>query len=388
MRYFVLSFILISFILFLSFQIVKKQVDFVYKNAPEKYLKNINYSKKDTLNSKIIINNFYPLEQILPVGYDTKGNTDYTSLIQSAINKYDTVIFPDFPLLINFKGLTLKSNSRIFFKRGSKLIMEANSNMNYEILRLHNVTNVVLYGPTIIGDRDGHTGTTGEWGFGISIRGAQKIKILNAVIKNCWGDGIYIGSIGTLLNSEILIKNSFLDNNRRNGISIISGTNVNIANSLISNTNGTLPMSGIDIEPNNNLEILKNINLNNIITFNNQENGVLIVLRAMLGRNFKKININIENHIDDGSSYAVAFGLPNKTNNNDFKSIRGSINVVNSIWQNNHVDIVKISDYIDNEINISFIKPQVISNDNNFSRKKIMGLKMKCEREKKFLLKE
>jgi hypothetical protein len=385
LKYFVLSFILISFIIFISFQIVKKQDGFEYKNVPGKYLNNINYFKNDALNSKIIISNFFPIEQILPVGYDTKGKIDYTSLIQSAINKYDTVIFPDFPLLINFKGLSLKSNSQIYFKKGSKLIMEANSNTNYEILRLHNVTNVILNGPNIIGDRDGHTGTTGEWGFGISIRGSQNIKVYKAVIKDCWGDGIYLGSIGSLINKDIIIENSFLDNNRRNGISIISGTNVSIMNSLISNTNGTLPMCGIDIEPNNNSEALKNISIVNTITFNNLEDGISINLRRLHGPNDKNISINIKYHIDDLSNYAIGIGLPNTTQSSDFKSIEGSINVVNSVWKNNKVNIVRISDYFDNRVNISFIKPFTINNDYDFSRNKTEELRSICKKDKRFL---
>lgn len=370
-------------LLFFSFQIVKEDTKFIYKGVPHKYMNRVQYLGENNLIKKEILNASYSIIQSLPLNYDKTGNTDYTDFIQSALDKYRIVIFPNFPLLINPKGLTLRSNSKVIFKKGSKLILQANKNQNYQILRLHEVQNVELYFPNIIGDREKHFGETGEWGFGISIRGAQNIKIYKAVIKNCWGDGIYVGSLGALVNKDITIKDCFIDNNRRNGISIISGINVNIVNSLISNTNGTAPMSGIDIEPNNNSEFLKNINIISTITFNNRNDGLLIVLRALQGQNIKNINIDIKKHIDDGSNDAIRFVLPNRRNSNDFKKIEGSINIVNSVWKNNKVDLVRFDDYVDNMLNISFINPRVINNDVNFSQKKIFELKSKCRKDEK-----
>lgn len=373
-----------SVIFLFFFQFIKGKPDFIYKKIPQEYINRKENLEVNSLISKVILNSSYSIIQSLPLYYDKTGNLDYTDIIQNTLDNYNIVTFPNFPLLINSKGLTLRSNSKIIFQKGSKLILLPNKSQNYQILRLHEVYNVELFSPNIVGDREKHIGTLGEWGFGISIRGSQNIKIYKAVIKNCWGDGIYLGSIGPLVNKGVLIKDCFIDNSRRNGVSIISGINVNIVNSIISNTNGTSPMSGIDMEPNNNTEFLKNINIINTITFNNGNDGVLIALGALHGKEPTDISINIKNHIDDISNNAIEFVLPNRKNNNDFKKINGNINVSNSVWKNNKDNIVKFHDYVDNGVNISFTNPQLINNDVNFVQKKIAELKSKCTKEKYF----
>lgn len=366
-KYFIILFFIVC-AAFLSLQASKIQNVFAYRNVPEQYKKSKGVFGKSSLFSKKIENASYPILRSLPVGYDTKGKVDYTDLIQSALDTHNNVIFPEFPLFINAKGLSIKSHSQVYFKKGSKLLMEPNAKQNYEVLRLHGVTNVAIFSPTIIGDRDAHLGSTGEWGFGISIRGSQKVKIYNAIIKNCWGDGIYLGSYGSLVNTDITIDNCFLDNNRRNGISIISGNNMTISNTLISNTNGTAPMSGIDLEPNNNNEYLKNIALKNIITFNNRNEGILVVLRALYGKNDKYVTIAIENHLDDNSGFAMGFAFPKA--NADFKKIEGNVTITNSIWKDNTFDLVRFHDNNYNSVNVKFVRPKIINKDGNFSQKK------------------
>ncbi|HEU4789730.1 MAG TPA: right-handed parallel beta-helix repeat-containing protein [Flavobacterium sp.] len=383
MKYSYFTVVFFILLLLLSFRVLESEDTFVYKNIPEKYKNNKGNFGKAILISKKTRDASYPIVRSFPVGYDTGGKTDYTDIIQKVLNTHNNVTFPEFPLLINSKGLSLKNNSQVIFKKGSKLLLETNSKQNYEILRLHEVSNVTVYSPTIIGDREGHMGTTGEWGFGISIRGSQKIKILNAVVKNCWGDGIYLGTTGALTNSDIVIKNSFLDNNRRNGISIISGINITISNSLISNTNGTAPMSGIDLEPNSNKEFLRNIALKNIITFNNKNEGILIALRALYGKENKNATIAIENHLDDNSGFAMGFAFPKK--NPDFKNIEGNVTVINSIWKDNTANLVRFHDNNDN-VTVKIVRPKVINKDSNFSQKKMEELKTKCKTGEKFLL--
>lgn len=383
MKYLATLLFLFSIYLLFSFQIVKNEDLFIYKDIPAKYKRSKGNLGKSNLITKKIRDASYSIVNCLPDGYDKEGNVDYTDLIQLALDTHNEVIFPEFPLMINSKGLSLKSNSRIIFKKGSKLLLKPNSNQNYEILRLHEINNVTVYSPTIIGDREAHTGAIGEWGFGISIRGSQSIKILNAVVKNCWGDGIYIGSIGVLHNSDILIENSVLDNNRRNGISIISGINVSIINSLISNTNGTAPMSGIDLEPNNNNEVLENVNISDVVTFNNKNEGILISLRGLYGKKSKKINFTIVDHIDDGSNYAMGFAFPKQIG--DFINIKGKLNIINSTWKNNTSNLVRFHDNNMNFINVKLVHPKVINNGSDFSQKKMVELQSLCRKRNFFL---
>lgn len=257
---------------------VEDQGDWSRINLPEEYTNNVNDNIEVYHISDSILNGWYPLVQSLPLNYDTTGNSDYTDLIQSVLDEYKNIVFPNFPLFINSEGLTIRSNSKIIFEKGSKLILQPNNKIRYEVLRLHGIQNVELYSPNIIGDREKHIGSEGEWGYGISIRGSQKIKVYQADVRNCWGDGICLANFNdSLVNMDIKIKDCNIDNNRRNGISIISGINIEIVNCFISNTNGTAPEGGIDIEPDNNLDFLDDINIINTTTFNNVGIGLAMV---------------------------------------------------------------------------------------------------------------
>lgn len=111
---------------------------------------------------------------------------------------------------------------------------------------------------TIIGDKHTHTGTEGEWGMGLDLRGAINTIVTGLTIKDCWGDCIYVGG-----NSRnVLIEKCKLDHGRRQGISITKADGVTIRNCNITNVGGTNPQYAIDIEPN------KRDSVNNILIEN------------------------------------------------------------------------------------------------------------------------
>ena len=124
--------------------------------------------------------------------------------------------------------------------------------------------------------------TKGEWGHGIYVRGAENIKLININVSNCWGDGIAVAGYvekNIYASKNVSINSCVCDNNRRQGISIISCENLIIDNCITSNTNGTLPSAGIDIEPNQNENaILKNIKIQNHTSFNNDGSGIDVAI--------------------------------------------------------------------------------------------------------------
>ncbi len=70
-------------------------------------------------------------------------------------------------------------------------------------------------------------------------------------------------------SKNIIIQNGFIDYARRDGISITSANNLEINSVFISNTFGTLPMAGIQIEPSLPEENIKGESIKNIYTYNN-----------------------------------------------------------------------------------------------------------------------
>lgn len=281
--------------------------------------------------------------EYLPTNYVENGTKDYTIYVQQAIDENQDVRFPDFPILINDTGIFLRSNSNLYFQPNSSLIMAPTDNVRYTILTLNDLNNVNIYNPTLIGEREEHLGTGGEWGTGLRINGSSNINVYDVDIKDMWGDGIYIGNYRIIESNQILIENGHIDNVRRNGISIISGKNLTINNVIISNTNGTNPASGVVIEPNNQQEILDNIFLHNIITINNDKEGIVFNASKFLNPNMSKlVSINIINHFDDGSRIALRF-FKKGFKDNDLP-LSGYIAIKNSSYINNRLHPITIPD--------------------------------------------
>jgi len=232
--------------------------DWKYMPIPERLVSQfLTLSKKNIYDTKTV----YKIQDGLPVNFVKDASVDYTDYIQKSLDNHRKVLFPNFPVLINAKGLTISSNSILVFDKNSKIKLAPNDKGQYEMLRMHDVENVILYNAHVEGDKYKHIGTNGEWGMGISIRGAKNIKLYNSVAKYCWGDGIYLGITEKSSNNvNVIITNTLLDDNRRNGISIIAAENLWVTHLVVANTNGTPPMAGIDIEPDANTDVIKNLN--------------------------------------------------------------------------------------------------------------------------------
>jgi len=285
----------------------------------------------------------------LPKNYVKDSSVDYTKYVQLALDENKDVIFPNFPILINDNGIVLSSNTNIYFDVNSKLILKQSSKESYSMLKIYNVENVNLFNVHLVGDRYQHIGSEGEWGMGIRIQNAKNINIYNSTIRDMWGDGIYITSFGNTSNQNILIQSSWIDNTRRNGISIISGEDINIDYVKISNTNGTAPASGIDIEPNNTSNKVKNIILSNIITYNNQRDGIVLDFTNLVhDGGINEVKVTINNHIDIGSNYGLFLAGFRKLNKGS-RPLEGEIVIKNVNWigsrSNNALRIGKGSEY-------------------------------------------
>lgn len=155
-------------------------------------------------------------------------------------------------ILFDEGGIELKNN--VHLKMETNTILKAiNNNMpQYVIVRVYTKNNVRISGGQIIGDRDTHTGTTGEWGYGIAITGGSNIIVEDMYITDCWGDGINMQIVGfdaTNVPKNIQVHNVTSDGNRRQGMSIEGADNVLVTNSRFINTAGTAPAAGVDIEP-------------------------------------------------------------------------------------------------------------------------------------------
>jgi hypothetical protein len=336
------------------------QADFTYRKIPFTY----DHLYKDTFLKRAEIlktlNDPFYISSLLPEKYDKTGEVDYTQIFQKAIFEHREVVFPAGIFKINQQGLTLPSNTKVYFDENSILKLEKNSLIRYEILRIHDAENVEVYYANIIGDRYLHSGNAGEWGFGISVQDSKNIMLYKPIVKNCWGDGIFIGSEGKILSKDIIINGGLVDNNRRNGISITSVINLSLSNIIASNSNGTFPKAGIDIEPSNNWEFIKNVNLLNIVTYNNEEDGLSIVLAALKAPDAKIVSINIRGHKDLFSKFGMGLLMDNKKLIG--KLPVGEINIENVSYEKNKIG--NIRNYSQTPSNAIKINIKNIKSDN------------------------
>ncbi|GAA4086969.1 hypothetical protein [Mucilaginibacter panaciglaebae] len=291
-------------------------------------------SQNDVSLATSVISVPYDVSKSLPANFVKNGTKDYTTYLQSALNKYTNIVFPAFPILVNATGLKILSNTTITFLAGSKLLLVPNNLPNYSVIRIYNVSNVVLNNPVIIGDRYAHSSIDGQWGQGITISGSKNI-ILNAPnITNCWGDGIYLSSIDTLNNHNITINNAYCRSNRRNGISVTSAVGLTLESPYAGYSDGSPPSAGIDFEAESSADQLQKIVINNARTEYNTGNGITMGFRSLFGGRNKFIGFQLNNCMDKGSAIGLnaTATLTRRVGN---ETVTGDIKVINPYWRKN-----------------------------------------------------
>ena len=188
------------------------------------------------------------------------GVTDDTEAINKALEHSNVLNMSAKTYLVSANPTTavaITAHNKVINGNGATIKIKPVTGEYYQIIGATGSTSISNL--TIFGERDEHIGTSGEWGKGINLSKCNYAHIENVTVKNCWGDGIYIGSDATETHdtgcNNVTITNCLIDNNRRNGISIIDCDNFVIDGCTISNTNGTSPQTGVDIERNSNKQI-------------------------------------------------------------------------------------------------------------------------------------
>ncbi len=131
-------------------------------------------------------------------------------------------------------------------------------------------SNIEISGGTIIGDLR-ETGKDGEGVMGIRIQYAKNIYIHDVTIRECRGDGIYIGGNGKG-SSNIFITGCTIADNSRNCLGIVSVHNLYVDNCKISGAGnlfgGKAPRACILIEKNKGDDICTDIVIKNSVIDN------------------------------------------------------------------------------------------------------------------------
>lgn len=260
------------------------------------------------------------------------------------------------------EALFVRSNSRIVFD-GGKLELLPHNLDRYEMLMLSAVSNVEIVSPVLDGRRDLNAASAGEYGNGIQILGGcENILITDPVTNNMWGDGIFIGQeifITFAVPRNITVVRHRADNCRRQGMSITGGRGVKVQDPVWTNTNGTLPAAGLDIEPDRADSVLTDIQIINPITRGNAGSGILVYLRPLRATT-DPVSILITNHDGDGDGKTDGSGAQFKSAGFGGSYARGLIRYVNPVVRRGGVAGILIEDWDARGPQIDIDRPTVI----------------------------
>ncbi len=218
---------------------------------------------------------------------------DATLAFQTAINSdNDTIIIDlqssDWKVAPNaFFNL---NNKTIIFEPGVVLrALPNNFNPIYSSLfRIVNANNVQIigYGAEWIMNKVEYAELDdSEYRHALNIFNCNNVSVKGLTIRDSGGDGIYVGGENgggaQGYSSDILIEDVRCINHYRQGMSIASVENMTVRHCLFSETKGTLPEAGIDIEPFETYQRVVNLLIENCSFIENGWSGVAVALFDM-----------------------------------------------------------------------------------------------------------
>jgi hypothetical protein len=169
-------------------------------------------------------------------------------------------------------------------------------------------------GAQVIADRADYQ--SGEQRHGVFIYGAHNVVIDGLEASGHGGDGFHIGGMPGDPATNIVIKGCRAENNRRQGLSIISARRAYILDCEFVRTRGTAPQFGVDLEPDWSYEVLDQIVLLRPQTMHNEGGGIMILLEH-LDASSTPIDITIVDHFSQGEGPSLSAA--------DFRSVPGTI---------------------------------------------------------------
>ena len=268
------------------------------------------------------------------------GTHDDTLSIQTALNFCKTVHVKSGTYMVNSTThINLNDDNNLILDNDAIIKSMPNESSSYAVVLIQNVNNVSISGGTIQGEKNEHEGETGEWGMCLSVRDCSNVTLNGIKLIDGWGDGLYINNVENVYSSNLYIKG-----NRRNGISVISATNYHSENDYIEDIGGTNPEAGVDLEPNETTEILKNIKFTNLIT-KNCTHGFVISAHE-LDSTSDPISVEIDGYTDYGSDEGMRLikdaGVKGTTKFNNLRFYENSLNAIqfrNWNYNTNHSTI-------------------------------------------------
>lgn len=141
-----------------------------------------------------------------------------------------------------------------------------------------------------------HASDGSEYRHCLDIEGASNVTISGISCNQSGGDGLYIGYGAQRQPSQnITISDSSFDQNFRQGFSLISGQHIFVYRCNFTNTSGTNPESGIDIEPNTDWGVVADVHIEDSFSTGNAGPGVKLAFWKLDGTS-QPVDLTILRH--------------------------------------------------------------------------------------------
>jgi hypothetical protein len=205
------------------------------------------------------------------------GTTDDTTAMQALLTSAATFGVPVVlaPLsVVMVDTLTIPSGT-VLNLNGATLKKTAATGA--VMLNLTGVSNVLIKDGTLDGDKASYATVT-EQRHGIFILGSTNITIRGVTSKLNKGDGVYVGLNGSTECQGIVLDRVTCDANHRQGMSVIAVNGLAATSCWFTNTSGTNPQAGVDVEPNTTTTVCKNIRFTGCTFSGNTGAGFLVSL--------------------------------------------------------------------------------------------------------------
>lgn len=309
-------------------------------------------------------------------GIIADGATDQSIALQKMLDnaKYRNVFFPRGASAYKIKTIRLWNNTTLTFEEGTVVEGTGTLASHQKLIYMYDVQNINIrgYGVTFRDLRAKYT--SGQQRHIFSMEGVLNVTLEGMAANDSGGDGFYIGSGSARKVSEnIRILHVSANNNRRQGLSITSGKNIQVVNPVLTNTTGEGPQAGIDIEPSLVEQRLEGIRIENPVTGGNKGPGIVIA-PGVFANTDRLIDVVITNHLDDGSMYGfLATGVKGV--------LGGTITIENPRWTNNKLCGFVSRDWGYRACPVVVLNPTIINCNTNRSTSPTAGAAFYIHRE-------
>ena len=130
----------------------------------------------------------------------------------------------------------------------------------------------------------------GEWRYALRIMYCQNILVEGLRFEKAGGDGVGIGH-----SKNVTVRKCVCDGNHRQALTLFSGENVLIEDTVMSNTEGTPPQAGVDVEPDGPDEYIINCVFRNCLSVGNAGSGYEIYTPGLCASKSPPISLVFEN---------------------------------------------------------------------------------------------